>query len=109
MQTKLGQKLRDERTKLKMTQCEFAEYLGIKLSTYERLENDRNNDIRLDTMISILRKIYLPLELFIPIEILNKYYTYTGVKKETDAYLFLSKEFTKLMKKLNHKFKKYSK
>ena len=109
MYTKLGQKLREERIKIKISQNEFAEYLGIKLSTYERLENNRNKDIRLETMICILSKVYLPLELFIPIEILNKYYTDTGVKKETDAYIFLSKEFAKLMKKLNHKFKKPSK
>ena len=109
MQSKLGQKLKNERERLKLTQKEFAKFLNLTSSTYERIENDRNHDIRLECMIKILKKIDIPLDLFIPVEILNKYCIYVEPKKENNVKQFLSKEFSKIVKKVEVKFSKPSK
>jgi transcriptional regulator with XRE-family HTH domain len=60
MQTRLGQILRKEREKLKMTQNEFADYLKLTQSTYERIENDRNQDIRVKCLLKINNKKFNP-------------------------------------------------
>jgi len=106
MQTKLGQLLREERLKLKMSQMQFADYLDLDRSTYERLENERNGDLKISTTLKILQKTEIPLDIFIPIEILNKYCIYVVPKKETDVKYFLSKEFSKIMKRVERKFSK---
>lgn len=106
MNTKLGQLLREERLKLNMSQTQFADYLDLDRSTYERLENDRNGDLKISTMIKVLQKLDIPLDIFIPVEILNKYCIYVVPKKESDVKYFLTKEFSKIVRKVERKFSK---
>ena len=92
MNSELGQILRDERTKLKMSQREFANYLGMLHSTYERVENGRNDDLKLDCVVKILTKINIPLELFIPSEILSRYFIQMEPKTDEDVKKILLRE-----------------
>ena len=74
MNSELGQILRDERTKLKMSQNDFAHYLELERSTYECIENNRIKDLKLETVIKLLNKLNLDLELFFPEDIIDKYF-----------------------------------
>ena len=109
MNSELGQILRDERTKLKMSQREFANYLGMLHSTYERVENGRNDDLKLDCVVKILTKINIPLELFIPSEILSRYFIQMEPKTDEDVKKILLREISKFIKKVEYKFARASK
>jgi transcriptional regulator with XRE-family HTH domain len=102
----IGGLLKEEREKLDMSQIEFAKYLDMNSSTYERQENNRNHDMKLECMIKILKKVDIPLDLFIPIEIINKYCIYVVPKKENDVKKIVAREFSKLLKKLERQFSK---
>lgn len=104
MQTKLGQKLREERLNLKMSQIEFADFLQISRSSYERIENDKIQDLKLECMLKILKKVNIPLDVFIPIEILNRYCIYREPKKDNGVKKFLTKEFSKIVTRVERKF-----
>ena len=78
---RLGEFLRKERAFLKMSQNDFAKYLNMSSSTYERVENDRLHDIKLEYMLNILKKTDIPIDIFIPIEILNRFCIYVIPKK----------------------------
>ncbi|MFY8069172.1 MAG: helix-turn-helix transcriptional regulator [Flavobacterium sp.] len=109
MQTKLGQLLRKEREALKMTQNEFADYLKLSQSTYERIENDKNHDIRVECMNKILKKVDIPIEIFISPDILARYCVYVIPKSDKTVKQFLSKEFSKIVKKVERQFSNHSK
>jgi transcriptional regulator with XRE-family HTH domain len=109
MQTKLGQLLKEERLKLKMSQREFANFLGMLHSTYERVENGRNDDLKLDCVIKILTKINIPLELFIPSEVLSRYFIQIQPKTDEDVKNILMREVSKFVKKVEYKFARASK
>jgi transcriptional regulator with XRE-family HTH domain len=109
MQTKLGQLLRKERETLKMSQREFANYIGMPHSTYERVENDRNDDIKLDCVIKILSKVNVPIELFIPIDILKRYYLSYAPQKEDNVTKIVKREISKFVKKMEYKLSRASK
>lgn len=62
----IGNKLRSKRTEMGKTQADFAKMLDMKLSTYERLENNRNNDVRLDTLVKISNTLNIPFSELLP-------------------------------------------
>ncbi len=62
----IGNKLRSKRTEMGKTQADFAKILDMKLSTYERLENNRNNDVRLDTLVKISNTLDIPFSELLP-------------------------------------------
>ena len=65
MRTKVGSKLLEIREDRKMSQEEFAEFLGFSSSAYGRLERNETS-IEIDQMLGIAQKLDVPIQEFLP-------------------------------------------
>jgi transcriptional regulator with XRE-family HTH domain len=54
MAADFGSRLRSERLRLRLSQTEVADLLGVRQQTYASLENRRNSDPRLSTLARLV-------------------------------------------------------
>jgi len=65
MKTRVGSKLLEIREDRKMSQEEFADFLGFSSSAYGRLERNETS-IEIEQMIGIADKLDVPIQEFLP-------------------------------------------
>jgi transcriptional regulator with XRE-family HTH domain len=61
-----GERVKEERKKIKMTQAKLAEYVGISEDTVKRIEKGKGE--RLDVAFIISKKLGVPLQSLLPQE-----------------------------------------
>jgi transcriptional regulator with XRE-family HTH domain len=104
MKEKLGQILRDERNKRNMSQNDFAHYLELERSTYECIENNRIRDLKTVTVVKLLDKLNLDLELFLPKETIDRYFELYYCKNDVNLKPIIQREVLKLLNSVDSKF-----